>query len=117
MGNISELYDNLEKVTKDLKEQRISLQSELSNVDKEISDIRHYIEFYPLNACQGYKAAKMMKDRLIRRRAIKNEMEVIDRIAVMNVSFIGSGRGRIKLTQERDKHYRPRVLKELFEDF
>ena len=54
MGNISELYDNLEKVTKDLKEQRISLQSELSNVDKEISDIRHYIEFYPLNACQGY---------------------------------------------------------------
>lgn len=40
MGNISELYDNLEKVTKDLKEQRISLQSELSNVDKEISDIR-----------------------------------------------------------------------------
>ena len=44
-------------------------------------------------------------------------MEVIDRIAVMNVSFIGSGRGRIKLTQERDKHYRPRVLKELFERF
>lgn len=33
MGNISELYDNLEKVTKDLKEQRISLQSELSNVE------------------------------------------------------------------------------------
>ena len=25
MGNISELYDNLEKVTKDLKEQRILL--------------------------------------------------------------------------------------------
>ena len=115
--SISDLYDNLEKVTKDLKEQRILLQSELSKVDKEISDIRHYIEFYPLNACQGYKAAKMMKDCLIRRRAIKNEMEVIDRIAVMNVSFIGSGRGRIKLTQERDKHYRPRVLKELFEDF
>ena len=116
MENTDELFGDLEKITQELKSRKVYLNSELSKVDREISDIKHYIEFYPLNACQGYKAAKMMKDCLIRRRATKDEMEVINRILIMNVGFIGNGKGRNTLSKAKDKQYTPRILKELFEN-
>ena len=48
------------------------LLSQLSKVDQELSDINHYIEFCNLNAAQGYKAYKMIKERRIKRRSIKH---------------------------------------------
>ena len=53
------------------------LSSQLSAVDKEIVDIYHYIEVTNFNACEGYKACKQLKNALIARRQIKNEMAVI----------------------------------------
>lgn len=108
-------YDDLEELSKKIRQRRKELNSELSKIDKEISDIRHYIEFYPLSASKGYKMAKMLKDCLIKRREIKNESEVLDRICVMNVGHIGNGKGRGDLDKLLDKHYTPRVLNSLFE--
>lgn len=71
MEDASALFDSLEKVAQEMKTRRAYLNSELSKVDREITDIEHYIEFYPLNACQGYKAAKMMKDCRVKLRDIK----------------------------------------------
>lgn len=116
MEKIIEMFDDLEKVAQEMKNRRVYLNSELSKVDKEITDVEHYIEFYPLSACQGYKASKMMKDCLVRRRAIKDEMEAINRISIMNVGFIGNGRGRKSLLKMQDRQYTPRILKELFEN-
>lgn len=110
------LFNDLEKISQDLKSRRACMNSELSKVDKEITDIEHYIEFCQLSACQGYKAAKMMKDCLIRRRAVKDEMETINRILIMNVGFIGNGKGRKILSKVQNKQYTPRILKELFEN-
>lgn len=114
MVNSNEFFEDLEKLTQEVKLRKLELNSALSRIDKEISDIRHYIEFYPLNACQGYKMAKMLKDCLVERRKIKNEAEALDRISWMNVGYIGSGKGRIALSKVKDKQYRPRVLTELF---
>lgn len=110
----SEIYDELEAAGKKIRTRRRELNSELSRVDKEISDIRHYIEFYPLSASRGYKMAKMLKDCLIKRRQIKDETEMLNRISVMNVGHIGNGKGRDDLERLKDKHYTPRVLTELF---
>lgn len=90
------------------------LVSDLSHVDKELADIRHYIEFTKLNACQGYKAYSMEKERLRKRRLVKNELVVVSIILDKKVG--GSMTGEIKRRIEGlDKRkYEPRVLQELF---
>lgn len=110
-----EIYDKLEALSKEVKERKKELNSELSRIDKEISDIRHYIEFYPLSASNGYKMAKTLKDHLIKRRGIKNELDVMNRIQMMSVGQVGSGKGRDIIDKVLDKRYTPRVLNELFE--
>lgn len=110
------VYNDLEELSKSIRQRRKELNSELSRIDKEISDIRHYIEFYPLSASKGYKMAKMLKDCLVDRREIKNEQEVLNRICMMNVGHIGNGKGRDDLDKLLDKHYTPRVLSDLFEE-
>lgn len=110
-----EIYDRLEVLSKEIKDRKRELNSELSKIDKEISDIRHYIEFYPLSASNGYKMAKMLKGHLVKRREIKNELDVMCRVQIMSVGQVGSGKGREIIEKTLDKHYTPRVLRELFE--
>ncbi len=115
MKKINEIFDELEKVSREVKSRRVYLNSELSKVDKEISDLEHYIELYSLNICQFYKVYEMMKDCLIRRREVKNEIYTLNRISVMNVGYVANGKGRNCLNNVKDKQYHPRVLNELFE--
>lgn len=109
-----EIYDKLETLGEDIRARKRELNTKLSNTDKEITDIKHYIEFYPLSASKGYQVAKLLKDCLIKRREIKNELEILERIQVMSVGHIGNGKGRDDLDKMLEKHYQPRVLKELF---
>lgn len=112
-----EIYETIEKsLTHEIKERRTELNHRLSMVDKEICDIRHYIEFYTFNASKGYKLCKMLKDKLIERREIKDELEVINRISLMPVGTICNGKGKGIIENLQDKQYTPRVLSELFED-
>ena len=91
------------------------LCQELSLVDKELCDILHYIEFCNLNAAQGYKAYKMVKERRTLRRKIKDEISILDSILDQKVSQ--TTKNTIQKTAENmDKRtYEPRVLKELFD--
>ena len=108
------IYSELEKIGSEMRGERQKLRSELSVVDKEITDIEHYLEFYAISASKGYKISKMLKDRFVIRREIKNELESIDRISVMNLGHIANGKGRNDLSKLTDKRYNPRVLTELF---
>lgn len=110
------IYDDLERSAKGIGVRRKELYSELSRMDKEIADIYHYIEFYPLSASKGYKMAKMLKDCLVQRRAVKDEIELLNRISVMSVGHVGNGKGRDDLDKLTDKQYTPRILTELFEE-
>lgn len=107
-------YNELESTGRKIRERRHELVTELSNVDKEITDIEHYIEFYSLSASRGYKVSKMLKDCFQRRREIKDEIEMLNRISVMNVGHIANGKGRDDLEKIKHKQYTPRVLSELF---
>lgn len=91
------------------------LTDQLSQVDKELSDINHYIEFVNLNAAQGYKAYKMIKDRRIIRRSIKNELEVLNIILGKKISETATDEIQKAISGMDKRTYEPRVLNELFD--
>lgn len=61
-------YEQLDDVCK-------SCSNRLSDVDKEINDIYHYIEFSNLDAYRGWKAYKLLKEKLKERREIKDDYD------------------------------------------
>ena len=91
------------------------LLNQLSKVDQELSDINHYIEFCNLNAAQGYKAYKMIKDRRIIRRSIKNELDVLNIILSKKISETATDEIHKAITGMDNRKYEPRVLNELFD--
>ena len=86
-----------------------------SEVDKEISDIMHFIEFYNFSASDGYKLCKALKDLRLRRRKIKNELELINIVNTQSLSNVASGQTNKAIDNLNDKKYTPRVLQELFD--
>lgn len=91
------------------------LLKQLSKVDQELSDIAHYIEFVNLNAAQGYKAYKMIKVRRIRRRSIKNELDVLNIILSKKISETATDEIEKAIAGMDKRKYEPRVMHELFD--
>lgn len=87
-----------------------------SKVDRQKTDIEHYIEFNAgkLNACDGYKAYKLLQDTLLERRKIKDELQIInvvrDRMAVEDIANIEK-----KVEELESRTYEPRELTYLFD--
>lgn len=93
---------------------KAELTENLNKVEREIVDIYHYIEFKSLNACDGYAAYKMLKDRLVERRKIKNELKVTD-ILAKGVFTTADIEEIENIIESFDKNkYRPRALNDLF---
>ena len=92
-----------------------NLLSQLSKIDQELSDIDHYIEFVNLNAAQGYKAYRMIKDRRIIRRIIKNELDVLNIILGKKISETATDEIQKAISGMDKRTYEPRVLNELFD--
>ena len=91
-----------------------SLNQKLSMVDQEITDIQHYIEFNKLNAAEGYKAYKLLQDKLLVRRTIKNDFTKYQLLCDAKVSDVLDGTLQKKLEASENKTYAPRVLTHLF---
>lgn len=51
-----------------------SLHAKLDDIEREIVDIEHAIEFYSVDACKGYKMYKLLRDARLERRKIKNSL-------------------------------------------
>ncbi len=107
--------NDLNGLIKEANDRKCVLEKDLSKVDMEIQDCLHYIEFMKLNAAQGYQAYKLLKERRVRRRSIKNELQVLDIILEKNFndSFMDDIKKQISGMDHR--LYRPRVLQELFD--
>ena len=87
-----------------------------SKYDCKKTDIEHYIEFNAgkLNACDGYKAYKLLQDTLLERRKIKDELQIIQVVRDrMNAEDIANVEQKIKELEART--YKPRELTYLFE--
>jgi hypothetical protein len=95
-----------------------NLNQMLSDVDKEICDIMHYLEFSELSDSDMLKASRMLQERRRKRREIKDEM---DKTALMRSTFLDGAFG-IKVQQSlevmekmKERQYTPRKLSELFD--
>ena len=61
------------------------LKDALSNVDRQLSDIEHFIEFTDLNARDGFKIYSKMKHLRRYRRDIKYRLKILDSINSQNI--------------------------------
>ena len=91
------------------------LETILSSTDKEIIDLEHYIEFNRLNASDGYVAYKKLRERLLFRRAAKNELRVRQLLAAMQPVNSELSRVHAEILAVTSQQYTPRALEDLFE--
>ena len=113
-----EIVENLCYMSDHIGEYQKNLNQQLSDVDKEISDLLHYLELTDLDNAEMLKVSYMLKERRCHRRTIKDEME---KTSLMCGTFMDSAFG-IKVHQslgqmEKMKHrsYTPRKLNDLFQ--
>lgn len=93
---------------------RNELSQELSNIEAEIVDIEHYIEFTSLNARDGYKIYRKLRDLLRERRYIKDEQKVVNAIN-SNCAATEQIKNIVAVLDAKDnRNYKPRVLVDLF---
>ena len=109
--NLKDISDNIDTYEKNVKET-------MSNIDKEICDIMHYLEFKDLDDNDKIKVATMLQERRRYRRKVKDEYEkiLIARSTFLNNSF----KNKIKqfctdVESMNYRHYTPRKLNELFD--
>lgn len=115
--DINKLKEGINELSNEfslLKGNKEWLLDEESNIDKQISDILHYIEFYTFSASDGYKLCKALKELRLRRREIKNELELINIINVHTCNNIANGNTSKAIEGLSNKQYAPRVLNDLF---
>ena len=97
-----------------LTEQRLkNLQTQLINLERELTDVYHASEFFELNVVQGYKIYKQIHDIRLKRREIKNEITII---SIINSSGIipSSNECSSRISGLESRSYIPRINKELF---
>lgn len=108
-------FIGLDDVFKKALKRSSKVSQELSDIDLEVSDLMHYIEFASLDVFNGYRAYKILHDLLVKRRHLKDEHKIINainnnQVAVENISSILS-----VIEECRNKKYIPRKTPELFE--
>ena len=88
----------------------------LSELDKQQNDVLHFIEKYNLNASDGFKVYKLLKDIRVERRSIKNEIhnaQMLDKTELEGINYVSLIKKMAD--QEKQDAYTPRILTELFE--
>ena len=113
--DVDEMMESLEMDFDLLVKRKKFLELELLEIEREITDVYHAIEFYNLDAAKGFKIYKMMQERLIRRRQNKDETLKIDFIMSGGINGLTSKQTRKHFESLENRQYTPRALKELFE--
>lgn len=110
-----EKIDDMDGIVKDAKKRKKVLEKQLHDLEAEKLDIEHYIEFQKLNAAQGYKASKELKICRVKRRSVKNEIEVINTILDLQFKKMISKKIYQKIEELDNRTYKPRVRTDLFD--
>lgn len=113
-SNLISEMDRTESFFLDVDARYAHLGEDLSTVDREITDLNHYIEFNDLNACNGFKMYKELQGRLRRRRAIKDEIRVLSSIRCCKIAKSEINEVRRTVYELSQRKYAPRELTELF---
>lgn len=93
---------------------RQELNERLSNIDKEIVDVEHYIEFGNFNAYQGWLCFKMLQNLLKQRRSLKDEIYILSQIEKCRFDTESLSSLSQSISDIQNKCYIPRIHPELF---
>lgn len=108
--------DNFADFVQSAEQRKDRLLMALSDVDKEISDINHYIELGEnFNTYQGWLAFNMLKNRLKKRRKIKDELHILIQLGECKVNSAMIAEIKKVIGGLDTREYQPRILKQLFE--
>ena len=113
--DIDQIVDSLNVDFNLLIRRKKVLELEYLEIEREITDLYHAMEFYNLNVTKGFKLYKMMQERLIRRRKNKDETLKINYILSGGIKGLTSNQTKERIEKLNHRQYHPRVLKELFE--
>ena len=97
------------------EDRKKELSDMLSEVDQELSDIDHRLEQKPFNASQGCIYANMRRERLLRRRKIKNELTILTWLGECKVNTSMILDIKKEVSRLNGRTYQPRRLIGLFE--
>lgn len=116
--DFNKLYFDIDNIIKFLQyvvDRKEKLSTEISTVDKELEDIKHYIEFNKFNAYSGWLALSMQKQRLNKRRFMKTELHILSNIdeTALNKDMLKTAQTAIE--KSLHQKYSPRALPKLFE--
>ena len=117
VGEISEWQEKISQIQQliaGIDTRFDTLVNNLSNVDQEITDVEHYIEFGKFNCYQGWLCFKMLKNLLQQRRHFKNELQVLSKIKECKIQSNSLGSLFHNIKEIQDKVYTPRKFPELF---
>lgn len=107
--------DDMNGLVKEAKKRKEILEKQLHDLEDERLDIEHYIEFQNLNAAQGYKASRELKNCRVKRRTVKNELAVINIILDLQMKEIVSSEVYQKIEILDKRTYKPRIRTDLFD--
>lgn len=105
--------DEITQKTQVFKNNKQWLVEKESVIDKKISDILHYLEFYPISASDGYMLSKQLQDLRRERRKIKNELHAISVISTGCAQIIDSSVQK-SIRGMEDRKYTPRIKGNIF---
>lgn len=115
LSNLSVDIDSFTGFIQNAEQRKEVLVAALSDVDREISDINHYIEFGKFNAYQGWLAFKMLRGRLKKRRKVKDELHILTQLGECKVNSAMLADIKTSISKLSTREYQPRKLNELFE--
>lgn len=116
-GSSRYIISVLSEAAAKLNVRHATLNEELSVYDRQITDVEHYIEFNAgkLNAYEGYQAYKLLQDVLLKRRKVKDELQMINVVRdKMSISSDIDG-VNARIIELENQTYKPREFKHLFE--
>ena len=108
-----ERFGECEDIADEAKQREKELSNQLSNIDKEISDILHEIEFKDkFDLFWGWKASKKIQSKRKERREIKDEMNIINNILSKNISNISRKNIKKIVSNLSKRSYSYRVMED-----
>lgn len=117
--DINSTVNEIEKILKQTKAYKPILENQVEKYRLAIMDIEHNIEFKKLNIFKifrCYRMIKAIKKNRLKRRKAKDLIVKIEIISSSEITDFYNGRVAKQLKGLDERKYRPRVLKELFDN-
>jgi len=113
MCKVFELAKQLNTTIKELELEYDAIDKGVADVDKEILDIYHFIEFNDLDVVRGYKIYKELQTTLRKRRDLKDAQAITSELRNTDLSIINASLD-LSLETFENRGYRPRARQDLF---